>query len=106
MTPMGVVFGFQLSARDDANGQAGNLASLDNSTSVNTAGGVQYLGHNITPKTEGMFDFEWTPPPTDVGTVTMYVAADADNGNQGPDRQPNPSQSYQRDNLPRLLACR
>ena len=81
--PMGVVFGFQLSARDDANGQAGNLASLDNSTSVNTAGGVQYLGHNITPKTEGMFDFEWTPPPTDVGTVTMYVAADADNGNQG-----------------------
>ena len=25
--PMGVVFGFQLSARDDANGQAGNLAS-------------------------------------------------------------------------------
>ena len=81
--PMGVVFGFQLSARDDANGQAGNLASLDNSTSVNTAGGVQYLGHNITPKTEGMFDFEWTPPSTDGGMVTMYVAADADNGNQG-----------------------
>ena len=78
--PMGVVFGFQLSARDDANSQAGNLASLDNSTSVNTAGGVQYLGHNITPKTEGMFDFEWTPPSTDVGMVTMYVAADADNG--------------------------
>ena len=81
--PMGVVFGFQLSARNSDNRQAGNLASLDASTSVNTAGGVQYLGHNITPNTEGTFDFEWLPPSTDVGTIMMYVAADADNGNLG-----------------------
>ena len=50
---------------------------------MNIAGGVQYLGHNITPKTEGTFDFEWLPPSTDVGTIMMYVAADADNGNLG-----------------------
>ncbi len=81
--PMGVVFGFQLSARNGENGQAGNLAALDASTSVNMAGGVQYLGHNITPKTEGTFDFEWLPPSTDVGKIMMYVAADADNGNLG-----------------------
>ena len=81
--PMGVVFGFQLSARDGENGQAGNLASLDASTSVNTAGGVQYLGHNITPKAEGTFDFEWTPPSADVGKIMMYVAGNAANGNHG-----------------------
>ncbi len=81
--PMGVVFGFQLSARNGENGQAGNLASLDASTSVNTAGGVQYLGHNITPKTEGMFEFEWTPPSADVGKIMMYVAGNAANGNRG-----------------------
>ena len=81
--PMGVVFGFQLSARDGENGQAGNLVSLDASTSVNTAGGVQYLGHNITPKTEGTFEFEWTPSPADVGKIMMYVAGNAANGNHG-----------------------
>ena len=81
--PAGVVFGFELSSRDPANAQAGNLAAVDASTSVNTAGGVQYLGHNINPKAEGIFDFEWTPPPADVGTITMYVAANAANGNQG-----------------------
>ena len=81
--PAGVVFGFELSARDPANAQAGNLAAVDASTSVNTAGAVQYLGHNINPKAEGIFDFEWTPPPADVGTITMYVAANAANGNQG-----------------------
>ena len=74
------MFGFELSSRDPANEQAGNLASVDASTSVNTADGIQYLGHNINPKAEGVFDFEWTPPPADVGTITMYVAA---NGNQG-----------------------
>ena len=81
--PAGVVFGFELSARDPANAQAGNLAAVDASTSVNTASAVQYLGHNINPKAEGVFDFEWTPPPADVGTITMYVAANAANGNQG-----------------------
>ncbi len=81
--PAGVVFGFELSSRDPANEQAGNLASVDASTSVNTSSGIQYLGHSINPKAEGVFDFEWTPPPTDVGTITMYVAANAANGNQG-----------------------
>ncbi len=83
--PAGVVFGFELSARDPANAQAGNLAAVDASTSVNTIlpPGIQYLGHNINPKAEGVFDFEWTPPPADVGTITMYVAANAANGNQG-----------------------
>ena len=79
--PAGVVFGFELSSRDPANEQAGNLASVDASTSVNTSSGIQYLGHSINPKAEGVFDFEWTPPPTDVGTITMYVAANAANGN-------------------------
>ena len=81
--PMGVVFGFQLSARGGENAQAGNLASLDASTTVNTAGGVQYLGHNITPKTEGTFEFEWTPPSADIGKIMMYVAGNAANGNHG-----------------------
>ncbi len=78
--PMGIVFGFQLSARDGENGQAGNLAALDASTSVNTAGGVQYLGHNLTPNTEGIFEFEWTPPSSDIGKIMMYVAGSASSG--------------------------
>ncbi len=78
--PMGIVFGFQLSARDGENGQAGNLAALDASTSVNTAGGVQYLGHNLTPNIEGVFEFEWTPPSSDIGKIMMYVAGSASSG--------------------------
>ena len=37
----------------------------------------------MNPKAQGIFDFEWTPPPTDVGAVIMYVAANAAKGNQG-----------------------
>ncbi len=76
---LGAFYGFQLSARDPANGQAGNLAPADASAFVDTTGGVQYLTHNF-GKVQGVFDFEWTPPPADVGTITMYVAANAANG--------------------------
>ena len=81
--PAGAVFGYQLSSRDDGNLQAGNLAALDAGSSVNTAGGIQYLGNNITPNITGMFEFEWVPPQSDVGPVTMFAAAVADAGTSG-----------------------
>ena len=81
--PAGAVFGYQLSSRDSDNLQAGNLAALDAGSSVNTAAGIQYLGHNITPSNIGIFEFEWVPPQTDVGPVTMFAAAVADAGTSG-----------------------
>ncbi len=74
-------FGFQLSARDSNVDQAGTLASIDATTSVATSGaGIQYVRQTMLGS-DGMFQSDWTPPATDIGTVTLYVAANAANGN-------------------------
>ncbi|MCP5116290.1 MAG: hypothetical protein GY953_36135, partial [bacterium] len=85
----GDTFGFQLSVRDQGNGQAGDLAPADTGTDVELASGIQYLAHSIEgPRTNGTFEFDWTPPATDAGPVTFYVAANAANndGGRGGDR--------------------
>ena len=85
----GQVFGFSLSARDQGNGQAGELASVDAATNVETDAGVQYISHSFQgPREDGTFEFDWTPPANDVGPVTFYVAANAanNNGNRTGDR--------------------
>ncbi len=75
--PQGRVFGFQLSVRDGQNRQAGTLAAGPG-TQVVTEGGVSYLEHRM-PTADGAFEFDWTPPATNVGPVTFYVAANAAN---------------------------
>lgn len=89
-------WGFELSARTSAGGQAGDLAAVDSNTQVECANGrskpcsasapVQYITHTLSgtrPGTSGLvtFDFDWTPPSTDSGTVTMYASGNAANGN-------------------------
>ena len=89
-------WGFELSARLDSepqNGQAGDLSPVDNFTQVicedagpkPCATGVQFVQHTSAGTRRGTkggasFQFEWTPPATDVGPVTLYVAGNAANG--------------------------
>lgn len=95
-------YGFELSARVDSSAtktSAGTLAPTDGNTQVincKTSGDtpfngscpsgntLQWIEHNLTGYTRSAapattFSFNWTPPATDVGTVTLYAA-----GNAGP----------------------
>lgn len=81
--PQASVYGFQLSARDAQNAQAGTLAAVDADTQVTASSEIQYLQH-ARPRPEGTFNFDWTPPAAAAGNVTIYVAANAANGNGTP----------------------
>jgi uncharacterized protein (TIGR03437 family) len=95
-------YGFELSARVDSNPKmigAGTLAPTDGNTDLidcRTSGVIPFAGscpagntlqwieHNITGYTKSTppsttYTFHWTPPATNVGTVTLYAA-----GNAGP----------------------
>jgi uncharacterized protein (TIGR03437 family) len=89
------VYGFQASARIDNNatkGQAGNFTAgasqivLCESGNVRGSAGcpssapVQFIEHSR-PFTTNTISFTWTAPASDVGPVTIYVAANAANGN-------------------------
>lgn len=89
-------WGFEFSARlnsDLSNGQAGDLASTDSLTQVfcdsgsaPCGTGIQFISHNTDGTRNGTagpvtFEFDWTPPASDAGPVTLYVAANAANGN-------------------------
>ena len=98
-------WGFQFSARlasDPANLQAGSLASTTSFTQVYCSnytptstgtplpcpsGAIQFISHNSVGTRLGTtgpvtFEFDWTPPATDSGTVTLYVAGNAANGDR------------------------
>src|SRR5712692_4955531 len=90
-------WGFQLTARlnsDLANGQAGDFTPVDNMTQVicednapkPCASGVSFIEHTSAgtrngTRNGGAFQFDWTPPATNAGPVTFYVAGNAANGN-------------------------
>lgn len=100
--PSQVRWGFQFSARlksDLVNGQAGDLSPADANTQVICDNGgpkpcpasapVQFIEHTSNgtrngTKTGVSFDFDWTPPATDVGPVVFYAAGNAANGNFAP----------------------
>jgi uncharacterized protein (TIGR03437 family) len=89
-------WGFEFSARlnsDLQNGQAGDLNPVDNLTQVicEDSGakpcgtGVSFIEHTNAGTRNGTkpgatFQFDWTPPATDVGPITFYVAGNAANG--------------------------
>ena len=91
-------WGFELAARlnsDPINGQAGEFTPADNMTQVicddgtqKPCGATSFITHtsigtrNGTPKGVS-FQFDWTPPATNAGPVTLYVAGNAANGNGG-----------------------
>ena len=103
-------WGFQLTARSSSSttAQAGAFASTDNNTLVMCASanlGAQtplsfgasqicalstpltYIEHSLAGYTagrgqtgSGTYQFDWTPPATSVGNITIYVAGNAANG--------------------------
>ncbi len=92
-------WGFQMSARLNSNqqtGQAGEFFPIDNFTQVlcGDAGpkpcssGVSFIEHTSAGTRNGTkggatFQFDWVPPATNVGPVTLYVAGNAANGDGG-----------------------
>ncbi len=89
------VYGFQMTARlesDLVNGQAGDftpspqqLVICDNSTYKKPSGcpakfPVQFIEHGF-PYSSNKIDVAWTAPAKDVGSVHIFVAANAANGN-------------------------
>ncbi|MBV8819104.1 MAG: hypothetical protein JO022_12155, partial [Acidobacteriaceae bacterium] len=89
-------WGFQLTARLDSNpqtGQAGDFTPVDNWTQVicpdygpqPCASGPYFIEHTSAGTRNGTtggatFQFDWTPPSTNAGTVTLYAAGNAANG--------------------------
>src|ERR1700694_1413938 len=83
-------WGFELTARlnnDLANGQAGDLTPVDNFTQVicedtgpkPCSSGPQFIEHTSAGTRNGTkggatFQFDWTPPSSTAGPVTLYVA--------------------------------
>jgi hypothetical protein len=93
-------WGFELTARldsDPTKSQAGDLTPVDNWTQVicedygprPCASGPSFITHtsagtrNVT-KNGATFQVDWTPPATNAGPVTLYVAGNAANGNGSP----------------------
>lgn len=93
-------WGFELTARlnsDLANGQAGEFTPVDGLTQVicedsaprPCASGPSFIEHTSAGTRNGTpggatFQFDWTPPATNVGAVTLYAAGNAANGNGSP----------------------
>lgn len=93
-------WGFELTARlnsDLEKGQAGDLVPVDNFTQVicedsapkPCASGPQFIQHTSAGTRNGTplgatFQFDWTPPATNAGPVTLFVAGNAANGNASP----------------------
>jgi uncharacterized protein (TIGR03437 family) len=93
-------WGFELTARlnsDLQNGQAGQLIPVDNFTQVicedasiqPCSPGVSFIQHTSAGTRRGTpngaaFQFDWTPPATDAGQVTLFVAGNAANGDGTP----------------------
>jgi uncharacterized protein (TIGR03437 family) len=89
------VYGFQATARPDSDsskGQAGDFTAgtqqqviCDNGRAKTASGcaassPVQFIEHNR-PFGTNLINITWTAPATDVGPVTIYVAANGANGN-------------------------
>jgi uncharacterized protein (TIGR03437 family) len=93
-------WGFELSARlnsDLEKGQAGDLVPVDNMTQVicedsapkPCVSGPQFITHTSVGTRNGTpngasFQFDWTPPATNAGPITLYAAGNAANGNGSP----------------------
>jgi uncharacterized protein (TIGR03437 family) len=85
--PNAVRWGFELTARADANSgvEAGTMASTDGMTQVVQADVLQWIEHTLQGTRVGKrqsatFQFNWTAPAANSGTIVFYAAAVAANG--------------------------
>jgi uncharacterized protein (TIGR03437 family) len=93
-------WGFQLTARQQSNSgtQAGSFTAgsdgftqvicATNDFSCSSSSDLQYIEHTWAGTRYGTaksatFEFDWTPPATNVGNVVVYVAGNAANGDGG-----------------------
>lgn len=89
-------YGFQATARlgsNEANGQAGTFSLVGRDiilcvdgrertgASCPSSAALEFISHGDASNRTGRFEFDWTPPATDVGPVKIYVAGNAANGN-------------------------
>ena len=90
-------WGFEMTARlnsDLQNAQAGDFTVIDNFTQVicqdtgpkPCLSGPSFIEHTSAGTRNGTkggaaFQFDWTPPATNLGPITFYVAGNAANGN-------------------------
>lgn len=89
-------YGFQASARlssNEANGQAGTFTLVGRdlilcadgrertTAACPSSAPLEFVSHGDSSNRTGRFEFDWTPPATDVGPVKIYVAGNAANGN-------------------------
>ena len=93
-------WGFEMTARlnsDLESTQAGEFTPVDNFTQVICEDasprpcptGVAFIQHTSAGTRNGtkggaIFDFDWTPPATNAGPVTLFAAGNAANGNSAP----------------------
>ncbi len=71
--------GFQMTAESNNNQRQGSFSSSDSYTQ--TIGNNQYIEHTSQGTTQSSWNFNWTAPSQNVGTITFYVAVNATNGN-------------------------
>ncbi|MBI3142388.1 MAG: T9SS type A sorting domain-containing protein [Bacteroidetes bacterium] len=74
--------GFQATMLNSSNQPVGNLKPLSGNE-LFTSGGNNYVQH-ASPSSSGTFTFEWQAPSTVEGTVTLFAAGNASNGDGNP----------------------
>jgi len=76
LTGAGSTSGFQLTALNSSNAKVGTL-NVTGPVTKKLSGSRDYITHSAATRTS--WTMSWTPPPTDVGDVTFYVAASGSN---------------------------
>lgn len=85
--PSALRWGFELTVLDAAGVRAGDVAPVDGNTQTSTApSGREYIKHTsagTAPGTSGsrQWQFDWTAPAAETGTVAFWVAGNAANNN-------------------------
>lgn len=78
------LFGFQLSALNSTNANAGTFSNLGSNQHTHTGTGITLVEqHHTLSGSSGTFSttFDWTAPASGTGTVSFFAALNAVNGN-------------------------
>ena len=107
-------FGFQMTCLNSNNRMAGSISAVNNRTqrsAANVNGATrEYINHSSggTSGTDSIsWEFEWTAPSSNVGTVTFYGVVNATNNNNGSNGDVIIAKSFNvdpSDSLPRATA--
>lgn len=81
-TDSGSKYGFQMVALDNSGNTVGAFTgnNAQHTTLLTGSNGKSYISH-FNATTTPVYTFQWQAPPTNVGPITFYAAANAANGN-------------------------